>query len=150
MTPEQEIYENATRIVAECGPISGLGSEFGYNRASVEWLDGYIERLRADGRFSQEETKNISVVFACFLGECIRATYGGEWRKQNGAWGVFFKDSSGAFPFSKVHKQFEDGSEGGESILSFFEVLPKILSGDLDRESFWLRLRYRWKRLTGL
>jgi hypothetical protein len=141
MTPEQQICENAALIVTECGPISGLGPGFGYNRQSVQWLDGYIERIRADGRFSPDQTENMSQLFACFLGECIRATYGGEWRERDGTWGVLFKNSSGAFPFGKVRKQFESGNDGGESILGFFDVLPEILSGRIHQRPFmgWLR-----------
>lgn len=131
----QEIYENAVRVIEGCASLSGLGSRFGYNRESVEWLDGYIDRLRDSGKFKEEEQlKNLTVSFGCFLGECIKAAYGGAWREHNGAWGVFFKDSSGAFPFSKVRKQLENGSEF-HSILSFYDVLPRILSGRVGEAS---------------
>lgn len=150
MTPDQEIYENAVRVIEGCAPLSGLGSRFGYNRESVEWLDGYIDRLRASGKFNEEEQlRNLTVSFGCFLGECLKAAYGGAWREHNGAWGVFFKDSSAAFPFSKVRKQLEDGSEGGESILSFYDVLPRIRSGELDKQAEpgppkWKAILRRW------
>lgn len=62
-----------------------------------------------------------------YLGECIIRSYGGVWREHDdGTWGVFFDESNAAFPFSKVRKQLEDGVERGDSILSFFEVIPKI------------------------
>ena len=136
MTPDQEIYENAVRVIEGCASLSGLGSRFGYNRESVEWLDGYIDRLRDSGKFKEEEQlKNLTVSFGCFLGECLRVAYGGAWREHDGAWGVFFKDSSGAFPFSKVRKQLENGSAEGHSILSFYDVLPRILSGELEKQA---------------
>ena len=135
MTPEQEIYENAVRVIEGCAPLSRLGSRFGYNRESVEWLDGYIDRLRDSGEFKEEEQlNNLTINFGCFLGECIRAAYGGAGRKHDVAWGVFFKDSSGAFPFSKVRKQLENGSAGGDSILSFYDLLPRIPSGELEKQ----------------
>jgi hypothetical protein len=149
MTPEQKIYENAALVIQKCQPISGLGTGFGYNRNSVEWLDGYIERLRADGDLANEQAENLTQIFACFLGESIRATYGGAWREQNGTWGVFFKDSTAAFPFSKVHKQITDGREGGDSILSFFDILPQILDGSLYREPPKGRRRTIWDQLLG-
>lgn len=148
MTPEQQISENAALIVTECRPLSGFGPGFGYNRQSVEWLDGYIERLRADGRFSPGQIENMSELFACFLGECIRATYGGEWRKRDGTWGVFFEDSSAVFPFSKVRRQFESGNESGESILGLFDVLPEILSGRIHQRPVLRWLRSILKRLV--
>jgi|SRR5215475_7406555 len=135
MTTKEQIRTTAESTVKEFGPISGLGSEFGYNRASVEWLDDYIERSRNTGCFSADQVEALANNFACFLGECIRHTYGGEWQLRNGSWGVFFPDSGGAFPYSKVRKQFDDGNAGGESVLGFFDILPRILSGELDRQN---------------
>jgi len=135
MTPEEHIQATAELVVKEFGPISGLGSAFGYNRASVEWLDDYIERSRNTGCFTAGQVETLANNFARFLGECIRNTYGGEWQLRNGSWGVFFSDSSGALPYSKVRKQFNDGNSAGESVLSFFDVLPLILSGELDRKN---------------
>jgi len=136
MTPEQEIYENAARVIEGCAPLSGLGSRFGYNRESIEWLDGYINRLRDSGKFKeQEHLKNLTITFGCFLGECIRAAHGGAWRERDGACGVFFEDSSGAFPFSKVRKQLDSDSGGFHSILSFYDLLPRIQSGEFDKQA---------------
>jgi hypothetical protein len=152
MTPEEEIYENAARVIENCGPLSGLGASFGYNRESVVWLDGYIERLRASGEVSsKEQITNLSVAFGCFLGECIRAGHGGEWRQHELAWGVFFPDGQGAFPFSKVRKQLEDGHADGDSILSFYDILPRLLAGELDVESEEPQREQKsiWKRWFG-
>jgi len=143
MTPEEQIRANAELIVKEFSPISGLGAAFGYNRASVAWLDGYIERARDSGSFSESQIESLAQCFSCFLGECIRNTYGGDWHQRDGSWGIFFRDSSGAFPFSKVRKQFDDGSAAGESILSFFDVLPIVLSGKLDKQNQSLFMRMK-------
>jgi len=150
MTPEQEIHETAARVIESCGPLSGLGWRFGYNRESIEWLDGYIERLRDGGKFTEEkQAQNLVATFGCFLGECIRATYGGVWREHNGAWGVFFSDSTAAFPLSKVRKQFENGAASGDSILGFYDIVPEMLSGNFERqpvprESWWKASLRRW------
>jgi hypothetical protein len=62
-----------------------------------------------------------------YFGECIIHTYGGTWREHNGRWGIFFDDSNAVFPFSKVSKQFQDGLDGGHSILSFFELIAPVI-----------------------
>lgn len=62
-----------------------------------------------------------------FLGECIIANYGGQWRESEGSWGVFFSernDRSAAFPFNKVRKQLLNGAD--DSILSFYDVIPIV------------------------
>ena len=148
MAPEQEIYENAVRVLEGCRPLSGLGSRFGYNRESVEWLDGHIERLRGSGALGDEEQiRNLAAIFGCFLGECLRANCGGVWRDRDGAWGVFFPDGSGAFPLGKVRKQFDSGREGGDSILQFFDFVEALVSGrvveaeDLRQASLRKRVR---------
>jgi hypothetical protein len=149
MTPEEQIRASAESVVKEFGPISGLGTAFGYKRASVEWLDDYIERARNGEHFSAEQIESLVQGFSCFLGECIRNAYGGQWQQRDGSWGIFFQDSSGAFPYNKVRKQFDDGGAAGQSILSFFDVLPLILSGELDRQKqpvlTWLKAIWgRW------
>jgi len=45
----------------------------------------------------------------------------------DGDWGVFFDDSNAAFPFAKVQKQFQNGIDDGESILSFFDVIGLVI-----------------------
>jgi hypothetical protein len=125
-TPEA-ILANARLVIDQLGPLSGLGSRFGYNRDSVEWVEAFIERQRVRPEFKAEAQARMVQVLGSFLGECIIQTYGGEWREQKGTWGIFFDSSSAAFPFAKVAKQFEDGLEGGDSILSFFELIGPVI-----------------------
>jgi hypothetical protein len=97
-----------------------------YDRASVEWLSGYIERVRPT--LTEGSTDGLTDSIGSFLGECIIVNYGGEWRESEGALGVFFSESNdrnAAFPFYKVRKQLLNGLE--DSILSFYDVLPVIL-----------------------
>jgi hypothetical protein len=67
-----------------------------------------------------------------FLGECIIANAGGSWRwsDEHQTWSVAFSDNSHAFPFVKVSKLFANGLEGGESILSFYDVTVGYLYRD--------------------
>lgn len=124
----EKIRANAELAVQQMGPLSNLGAGFGFNRESIVWVEGYIERLRNSGEFSDtQKIGNLSSVLGSFLGECIVQTYGGEWRNPNDRWGIYFSNQSAAFPFAKVTKQFENGLEGGDSILGFFDLIPRVL-----------------------
>src|SRR5205823_3476954 len=115
----------AEMMIEQLGPASGVDT-FGYNRASVEWVEGFIDRQRKTG-LSGESTYTLVQVLGSFLGECLVRVYGGVWRKQGDAWGVFFDDrNNAAFPFAKVNKVFSEGLEGGESVLGFFDAVPAI------------------------
>ena len=93
-----------------------------YDEASVERVDNFIGRSR-DVYDSSTVDRMVSV-FGSFLGECVREKYGGQWDKINGEWGVRFAEGNAAFPFHKVRKQFENGSE--DSILSFYQIIPIV------------------------
>lgn len=120
---EEHIRANAEMVVQQLRPLSGI--DFGYTQESVEWLDGYIERLRSSGEFESVEAKDKLInVFGSFLGECIVRCYGGTWKQNEEGWGVAFDDDNVAFPFVKVAKQIDNGSE--DSIASFFTVIPLV------------------------
>ena len=123
---ERSIRANAELVLQELRQLSGI--DFGYTKESVEWLEGYIERLRNSGQFDDVETRNrLTSVFGCFLGECVIRCYGGEWKQHEGHWCVAFRDGDMAFPFAKVAKQFDGG--GLDGISSFFRVIPIIFEG---------------------
>ena len=110
-------------VVQKLGLLSGI--DFGYTKESVEWLEGYIERLRTSEEFENIETKNrLTSVFGSFLGECIVRCYGGAWMQHEGVWCVVFDDKNIAYPFAKVAKQMDNGLEDG--IASFFNIIPTI------------------------
>lgn len=105
--------------------LSGpAGFRLGYDEKSLEWVDGYIERVRLGA--DQAMKNSLISVLGSFLGECVRWCYGGEWVNDDGQWGVAFDARNCAFPFSKVYKQFENGRAGGDSILIFFRVIPTV------------------------
>jgi hypothetical protein len=126
MTVLEKIRANAQLIVDKGGAVSGLGSRFGYNRESVAWVEGYIERCRNTPEFSRAGIPALVEVLGSYVGECVIYVYGGEWREHSDTWGVFFDDKNCVFPFTKVHKQFDNGIEGGDSILGFFELIPEV------------------------
>lgn len=120
----QEYKEIAKNVVSQMR--EELGVELKYDRESIEWLDGYINRIRP--QLKKESYSGLAIALGAYLGQTIIATYGGAWGyfEKLDQWGVRFGDESGAFPFSKVYKQFEDGEF--ESVLSFFTALPLILN----------------------
>ena len=105
--------------------LAQSGVELGYDDASVEWVDGFIERQRV--RFQGDQANGLVNVIGAFVGECVIANYGGNWRAdEDGAWGVYFDNDNAAFPFAKVRKQFDNGREGGDSVHSFYSTIPYL------------------------
>lgn len=136
MTPLEAIKRNAQLVVEQSGAISGLPN-FGYNSESVEWVEGFIERLRSNGDMSPEKTHRLVQVYGSYLGECIIHCYGGEWRESEGTFGVFFDDDNAAFPFAKVEKQFNNGAEVGDSISSFYRCIPLLFKREERTRPWW-------------
>jgi hypothetical protein len=123
---EEDIKAAAEMAVEQLRPLSGF--DFGYTEQSVEWLEGYIERLRNSDEFASLDAKSSLIgVFGSFLGECIIRCYGGSWAKHEGAWCVAFNSADMAFPFAKVAKQFDNGLSDG--ISSFFRLIPILFEG---------------------
>jgi hypothetical protein len=137
MTPLQAIRANAQLVLEQLGPISDLGEQFGYNLESLRYVEGFIERFRARTGVTEATIERWVQVFGSFLGECVIHTYGGEWREHKGTWGIFFSeanDRNAAFPFAKVQKQFANGLQGGDSIVSFFQLIP-VMFKDLVKKA---------------
>ncbi len=123
----QGIAGNTALVIRELGPQSGL--DFGLNAASVEWLEGFIERQRAQGSTGADLTS----VLGSFLGDAIIAAAGGAWAQDEaGLVGVLFDNGDWCFPFAKVAKQFENGADGGDSITGFYRIaVEEVASGRL-------------------
>lgn len=127
MTAEEEIRANAHWALDRFSSLSNLHKQFGYNRESVKWVEGFIEQQRSNADITPDAIANLTQVIGSYLGECIIYTYGGNWKEQDEEWGIFFDDSNAAFPFNKVRKQFQNGLSGGDSILSFFELIGPVI-----------------------
>ena len=122
---EEHIRANAEMVIQQLRPLSDI--DFGYTKESVEWLEGYIERLRTSGQFESGDARNkLTSVFGSFLGECIVRCYGGTWKQHEGVWCVAFDNDNAAFPFAKVGKQIDNGLEDG--VASFFNTIPLIFN----------------------
>jgi hypothetical protein len=123
----QTIREMAQQAVRLFSVMSKFDDKFGYDRESLVWVEGFIEERRVRKDITAHETATLVRLIGSYLGECVIQAYGGVWRERDGDWGVFFDDSNAAFPFSKVWKQFENGVDGGDSIVGFFDIIPEIL-----------------------
>ena len=97
-----------------------------FDESGVEWLDGYIERNRAS--WDGPQIDGLVNTLGSFLGECIVQTHGGQWAEIDGQYGVQFDARNAAFPFNKIRKHMENGSE--DSILSYFTVIPTVFKLD--------------------
>ncbi|MEO3792996.1 hypothetical protein ABGB14_22505 [Nonomuraea sp. B10E15] len=128
------IQENVTLAIDRLGPLSDV--DFGLNRESVEWVDGFIERQRSRPGFDPEQIDGLVGVLGSFLGACVAAATDGHWRRtDDGAWGVLLPDGSMAFPFTKVRKQFRGGAEEGESIAGFYRIAVGFVATGKLREA---------------
>jgi hypothetical protein len=138
----QQIRANAQLVIDKLGPHSGIqtpGVHFGYNRESVEYVAGLIDRLRLEEANRPEPPDTLVSTLGSFYGECLAAATGGtwHWHEQQEAYAVAIVSPQGkrhfAFPFSKVAKQFANGSEGGDSVLGMYDVVVDTLAmGKMD------------------
>ncbi|HEX8904140.1 MAG TPA: hypothetical protein VF771_04820 [Longimicrobiaceae bacterium] len=97
-----------------------LGVELAYDRATVEWLDGFIGRNR---HLVTDDLLYVwSLALGYILGESVRRTIGGEWEwcDEFREWGVDLGDGVGLMnPIGKVWKFLRSPED---SVLSFYEV----------------------------
>jgi hypothetical protein len=123
------IRGNAALVVDELGPISGV-VPFDFGPESVAWVDGYIARQRQRMDDPNAVSSLVSVL-GSYLGEAVIKAAGGTWDvHERDEIGVQFDNGDWCFPFSKVAKQFACGTaEGGESILSFYNVSIGYIAG---------------------
>jgi hypothetical protein len=99
-----------------------LGTDTQFDEAAVRWLDGFIQRQHERG--DPENHPGLTNTLGSFLGECVIRTYGGAWALLDGSWGVKFDEKNAVFPFAKVLKHLRSGA--GDSVLSFFTVIPRV------------------------
>ena len=136
MTIPEKIKANAEIVIETLGPVSEL-PQFGFTRESVDWVEGFIERQRVREDMTDEEKDRLVNMIGSYLGECIIRTYGGEWCEAQDTWGVRVNEKLTAFPFAKVQKQYDNGIEGGDSILSFFDGVGPLMKHNETKTRPW-------------
>lgn len=120
------IADNVALAHERLGPTSGL--DFGIDRASLVWVEGFVERLRADDQVEVDLDGRLVAVIGSFLGECVVVNAPGRWTWQDEyGWAVQVRESH-VFPFTKARKQFENGLAGGDSIVSFYDIAVDYLA----------------------
>ena len=119
---EEQIKALARNLISTLS--EKLGVTLGYDRASVEWIDSYIERIRTS--LDESAVDGLSNSIGAFLGECVIANHGGRWRESEGTWGVHFDKDNAAYPFAKVKKHLSNGNV--DSVLSFYDVIPVVFA----------------------
>ena len=119
-----------------------IGVDVGYDEAGVRWLDGFINRQRVAA--TEEVKAKLPNSLGCFLGECIRHTFGGEWQQHEAGPMVTINERLSVFPFNKVHKQLEN--EHGDSVLGLFTSIPPLLADVSQRRVARARLGQEGER----
>jgi hypothetical protein len=111
----REIRDAVTLVVDTCR--THLEVNLTYTAESVEWLDGYINRLR-NGDFDETGFQKLTMGFGSYLGEALIASNGGYWVRTEKGVGILMNDRGIEYPFHLVVAQFEEGAE--KSIHQFF------------------------------
>jgi len=117
-----QIQHNAELVQSVAKDELAVDVEF--DRAAVEWLDGYVTRQHEQG-----DPKNIDGLISTlgsFFGECIVRTYGAQWATDEYGWSVRFDEKNAAYPFAKIEKHLRNGSE--DSVLSMFDNIPILFN----------------------
>jgi hypothetical protein len=123
-----QIAHNRDFAIAEFGQL--VEFRFGLDRNSVAWVEGFIERQRVGGNATPGG--GLHSVLGSYLGEAIIAATGGRWAEDANGIGVLFANGDMCFPFAKVAKQMENGLEGGDSILGFYNIaIEEVATGRL-------------------
>lgn len=144
------IRANAQMVIEQIGPQCSV-APFGFDAASVKWIDGFIERQRVRSDVDADFMSRLTTVIGSYLGEALIRTYGGKWAVSSDGWCVEFSEGNACFPFTKVAKQFANGAT--DSVYGFFTLIPRVLlrthppeqqtSGARPRDGWWARV-VRW------
>lgn len=116
---QEAVAKNAALVQQMLGERAGIAFDFG--PASVEWMDGYISRIRG----TTKEPGRLSQVLGSYLGEAIRRRDGGRWvRERDGEVGLELARGFVVYPFAKVEKHFANGE--GDSVLALYRSIPPL------------------------
>jgi hypothetical protein len=92
-----------------------------YDKSTVEWLDGYIDRNRHV--FSDDKRYGWALAFGYIVGEALVRAFGGKWVRDEqfaDEWVVELPKGLGkANPIGKAYKHLSDPTD---SVLSFFRI----------------------------
>jgi hypothetical protein len=129
MSALPQVRANAALVVEKFGRQSGL-DPFAYTPESIDYLDGFLERQRALVTASEASVNKFVSLLGAYLGECIIATYGGQWQESPEGLSISIRTATHYHvlrPFHKVYKRIANGSE--DSLTFYFrEFIPHVLA----------------------
>jgi hypothetical protein len=104
-----------------------------YDGHAIEVVDKLIEEQRK--LYLGKEREGLINSLGAFVGQCIIENFGGKWQFDpvSKNYCVSFDDENRIYPFVKVAKQFEHGSE--DSVRSFFRMIPFIFKMEQKAET---------------
>jgi hypothetical protein len=111
------IEHNVATVIARLS--AHVDFPFGLDRRSLVWIEGFLERQRDDPSIDAEA---LVPTLGSFLGQCLVQGGGGRWVDREEGWCVH-SPRIDAFPFAKLAKAARHGLAGGESIVSFFDLV---------------------------
>lgn len=118
---QEAIEKNAALVQDLLGKQAGIA--FDYGPGSVEWIDGYITRLRG----TMKEPGRLPDVLGSYLGEAIRRRDGGRWvRERDGTVGLELTKGFVVYPLDKTAKHFANGE--ADSVYSLYQSIPALLA----------------------
>jgi len=129
MSAIPQIKANAAWVIDNFGPQSGI-DPFAYTPASIEYVDGFLQRQEAMVRASDASINKFVGLLGAYLGEAIIAKYGGEWQEKPNGIGIEIRTGSHVHflqPFHKVHKRIVNGIE--ENLHAYFnQFIPAVIA----------------------
>ena len=115
-----ELLEDAELVIEVLSEKEDVSLDFSVD--SVSWLDTYIEEHRAE--LDDGDKSVLREKFGAFLGESIRANYGGRWVKGSGdRWMIVFDEERQASPFDIVGEHLDHDA----ALADVFQHLPDLM-----------------------
>ena len=106
-----------------------------FDADAVMRLSEFVEMHR--NGLPDEQRDGLVASLGCFFGQCLVATYGGEWAKNaDGETGVKLNKQVFFNPFYLVNRQLNEGASA--SVAAFFASVPRRLVAPPPGRSAWI------------
>jgi hypothetical protein len=123
------LRDTAERFRSSCS--RSLRVALTYDRASLELVTAYLERLRVDREMQPIGVPaGMQAAAAAFLGQCLIAAHGGEWVEVDAEWMVRLSNGSVAQPADAVRNHLTRGLR--HSILGYYDAVDQVLRADAE------------------
>ena len=131
MSQLQQVRANAAWVCENLGKQSGI-EPFAPTPESIDYLDSFLERQEAMVKSSEANVNRFVGLFGAYLGECIIATYGGEWQESPQGLAIAIRTQTQHHVLQPFHKVYKRIANGGEHSLGFYftKFIPQVLASD--------------------